>query len=525
VFDLETNEMIAQYPSVYGNAAVFSSEGYILTDPESQASYAMLLRDVLTGEVIITFEGHTNSTTSAILSPDGTRLLTTSYDFTARLWDIATGQPITSFLGHTDWVNSAAFSADGSRIVTASRDGTARIWDTETGNELRRYSGNVGAGFYAAVFSADGQQIITGDRAGNIRFWNALLDRQVRQITAGGLPILAYDLLPNGEQALVMPSGSFQRVQVWDSGLTQRQYEVDFPTSIWAWDYSADGRYVGVSTDSGILYLLDAQTGEILHELTLPQLEGAPSISVDFSPDGTRVASAHVTGLGHVWDVQTGTHLFEISHDELPVRALHYTPDGAYIISFEGTVVPSEPGDFVRVWHGETGDFVRSLGDEGANFWTVVLDSTGTRMATASASPDFAIRIWDFATGELQQEIALHAFHLQFSDDGETLLIGTAAGDVVWWNIDEARRQRTIQIDESILILQFSPDEAEVLVTTGSGRLLRLENDIADTIAFACSRLYSDIHEQLRSRYGIDAESSTCESFAVPEVTPEPGTE
>ena len=42
-----------------------------------------------------------------------------------------------SLTGHQDRSFSAVFSADGRRIVTASWDKTARIWDTESGQELR----------------------------------------------------------------------------------------------------------------------------------------------------------------------------------------------------------------------------------------------------------------------------------------------------------------------------------------------------------------------------------------------------
>jgi WD40 repeat protein len=37
---------------------------------------------------------------------------------------------------HEDTVSSAAFSPDGSRIVTASWDLTGRIWDAATGKEI-----------------------------------------------------------------------------------------------------------------------------------------------------------------------------------------------------------------------------------------------------------------------------------------------------------------------------------------------------------------------------------------------------
>ena len=39
-------------------------------------------------------------------------------------------------LGHDDAVSSAAFSPDGKRIVTASYDKTARVWDAATGQPI-----------------------------------------------------------------------------------------------------------------------------------------------------------------------------------------------------------------------------------------------------------------------------------------------------------------------------------------------------------------------------------------------------
>ena len=44
--------------------------------------------------------------------------------------------------GHEGSVNSAAFSPDGSRIVTASWDKTARVWDAATGKAIAVLSGH-----------------------------------------------------------------------------------------------------------------------------------------------------------------------------------------------------------------------------------------------------------------------------------------------------------------------------------------------------------------------------------------------
>ena len=74
---------------------------------------------------------------SAAFSPDGKRIVTASFDKTARLWDAESGKQIGEpLMGHTDAVRSAAFSPDGKRIVTASLDNTARLWDAESGKQI-----------------------------------------------------------------------------------------------------------------------------------------------------------------------------------------------------------------------------------------------------------------------------------------------------------------------------------------------------------------------------------------------------
>jgi dipeptidyl aminopeptidase/acylaminoacyl peptidase len=82
---------------------------------------------VVAGEPVV-LRGHESSVWSAAFSPDGTRVVTASYDHTARVWRAdGTGKPVV-LRGHEGGVKSAAFSPDGTRVVTASSDHTARVW-------------------------------------------------------------------------------------------------------------------------------------------------------------------------------------------------------------------------------------------------------------------------------------------------------------------------------------------------------------------------------------------------------------
>ncbi len=64
---------------------------------------------------------------AAVYSPDGKHIATAG-SLGAVLWDAETGALLRTFLGHTELVLSVAFSPDGTRVLTGSWDGTARIW-------------------------------------------------------------------------------------------------------------------------------------------------------------------------------------------------------------------------------------------------------------------------------------------------------------------------------------------------------------------------------------------------------------
>lgn len=89
----------------------------------------MKVWDARTGAELLTLKGHVGKVHLAAFSPDGLRIVTGSWDKTAKMWDAKTGAEGLTLKGHTDRVTSVAFSQDGWRIVTGSCDGTARIYD------------------------------------------------------------------------------------------------------------------------------------------------------------------------------------------------------------------------------------------------------------------------------------------------------------------------------------------------------------------------------------------------------------
>jgi hypothetical protein len=66
-------------------------------------------------------------------SPDGKRIVTGSWDQTARVWEAQTVQEKALFTGHTQEVRSICFSPDSQRVFAWDIAGNVRAWSTSDG--------------------------------------------------------------------------------------------------------------------------------------------------------------------------------------------------------------------------------------------------------------------------------------------------------------------------------------------------------------------------------------------------------
>lgn len=78
---------------------------------------------------------HQGALSSVSFSPDGTHILTTSWDATGRLWNAADGLPLTDPIAHEQPVTDGTLSADGQRIVTIESERDVRVWELGPVNE------------------------------------------------------------------------------------------------------------------------------------------------------------------------------------------------------------------------------------------------------------------------------------------------------------------------------------------------------------------------------------------------------
>ena len=113
--------------------------------------------------------GHTNVVYSLDYTPHGRKIVSASFDNTARIWNM-NGKELAVLKGHHKKVMFAKFSPDGRFIVTSSLDSTVRVWDT-TGRLLHTITDKDQCN-YIADFSPDGKYIVTASITGLATIWD-----------------------------------------------------------------------------------------------------------------------------------------------------------------------------------------------------------------------------------------------------------------------------------------------------------------------------------------------------------------
>lgn len=100
-------------------------------------------------------------------NPTATRALSAGRDNTASLFDMKSMQRLGNFKGHEDWVVSAIFSPNGKWVVTSSSDRTVKVWNPFNFQPVATIPEQKAVGS-PLVFTADGKYLLTVDIADNV---------------------------------------------------------------------------------------------------------------------------------------------------------------------------------------------------------------------------------------------------------------------------------------------------------------------------------------------------------------------
>ena len=340
-----------------------------------------LSADTAFDRAVFQSSGHTASVYILAVLPDG-RVVSTSEDFTLRVWDAASGQCMQTLVKHRGTISCVSILPDG-RVVSGSWDGTLRVWDVASGQCLQTLEGHSGGVNCVAVLS-DGR-VVSGSRDCTLRVWDTTSGKCMETLKGHSDWVSCVAVLQDGR----VVSGSYDRtLRVWDtaSGKCMKTLKGH---SDWVFCVAVlqDGRVVSGSHDRN-LRVWDAASGKCLHTL---KGHRASVSCMTVLPDGRVVSGSHDRTL-RVWDAATGQCLQILKGHIRFITCVAVLPDGR-VVSGSGDCT-------LQVWDVDTGQCLKNLEGHSyqVNFVAVLLDGR-----VVSGSDDRTLRVWDPDSGQCLQ--------------------------------------------------------------------------------------------------------------------------
>jgi WD40 repeat protein len=415
------------------------------------------------GMSAVRLAGHESSVFGVAVTPDGRFALSAANDKTLRVWDLGTGELVQVLAGHDGRVLDVAVAPDGRWAISAADDATLKVWDlwqhtlaeaaqhTLADAVLHPRAGHEAA-VRAVALTPDGQLAVSAAEGGALHVWDVAAGRPLHRLRVGD-PEARWGhgaaILPGGRQCVSATSDAFLTVWDLERGAAVRVLERPLAEGqsrrgsvVRAVAVTPDGRHAITAVGDGRLTVWDVESGEAARTL-----EGHVGVAraVAVTPEGERFVSAGDDGVLRVWDLRTRALMDTLvcegvvcegvvceglvredvegaGESPASLRALALAPDGRILAGGDDGVL--------CIWDVQSGTLVDSLPTDGPSIRGIGVSRDGRFAVTAAI--DHLVRIWDLRA---KQELAAAALEgaprsLALSPDGQTILVGDAAGNV-----------------------------------------------------------------------------------------------
>lgn len=386
-------------------------------------------------------------------SSDDRLLAVAAEDDSLRLEDLASSRPGIALRGHADRLTGLTFAPNGTTLLSTSLDGTARHWDVADRQEWHVPHADLDAAGPLAL-APDGRLLAVADRDRAIRIVD-MATRQVRTILRGHLAEVR-DLVfsPDGRALAVAAD---RTVRVWSIPDGRLLVACDGHTeNVEAVAFGSSGQRLASGGRDGTLRVWNLETGKAQRVLAAP---GPVVCSVSFSANDALLAAACAEHTGvRVWEVATGKELHNLGHDT-PATTVRFTHGGA-------TLAVAQVGtNRVTLWDAPTARLLRST-QAGGNLPFLAFSADDRYCFAADGT---FIRWFATDTGLWQKEVSFYdgISHVAARADGTALAVRTGAGAVhLLTPADWSLRSVAVQRPFSVSSLAVSADGK--ILATGS---------------------------------------------------------
>jgi DNA-binding beta-propeller fold protein YncE len=279
----------------------FSPDGKLLAVAGGQPSAKGDLRLFTTADwkLKVVLGGHEDVVNSIAFDRDGKRLLSASYDRTARIWDVSSGKSLRTLTMHSDFVLAAAFSPDGKHVYTGSKDHSVRMTEAESGKGVFTFSDR-SEDVLSVAAHPDGKSVVVAGIEPGLTWWNVQTGEKVR--TVGGHRGAVYEVAFSRDGKRLVSAGSDGTAKVFNGVTGALERSVTVGSLCYAVAISPDGKRMATGSFDGLTRLYDAGTGTHLGTLLSLPAEGEKNDWLALSPMGYAAGSESLLKMGR-WTI------------------------------------------------------------------------------------------------------------------------------------------------------------------------------------------------------------------------------
>jgi WD40 repeat protein/serine/threonine protein kinase/ribose 1,5-bisphosphokinase PhnN len=422
-------------------------------DPQNQVASEQFFHELIMHRekapppLIASFQ-HQDKVHHAAFSPDAARILTASWDKTAKLWDAASGKLIASF-DHQGWIWHAEFSPDGARILTASADKTAKLWDAASGELIASFAHN--GAVTNAVFSPDGTRILTASADRTAKLWDAASGKLIASFDHQGW-IAVFS--PDG--ARILTASADNTAKLWDAASGELLASFAHQDTVEVTAFSPDGARILTASADNTAKLWDVASGKVLFSFAHDDFVHHEGVKSAFSPDGARILTASWE-TAKLWDAASGKLIASFAHEDGVYHAA-FSPDGARILT-------ASADKTAKLWDAASGELIGSFAHQQGVQWAG-FSPNGARILTASY--DKTAKLWDAASAKPIASFGHRdgLWQAAFSPDGTRILTASADKSARLWDAGSGKVIASFAHEDTVEVAAFSLDGARILTAS-----------------------------------------------------------
>jgi WD40 repeat protein len=343
----------------------------------------------------VVLRGHRGGVLGLSVGSDGNTIVSTSFDRTMRVWEIPCSGDVPAFKSYWEEVGSAAFAPDGRRYATGSLNQPVRVWDSMTGECV----GSIMVDRRASALAFAGDLLAIGEDTGQVHVWETVRQARTAQVAAHGGAVVGLAAVNAGAAgaARLLSVGEDGAVRAWrlPGGESDGVLALsgDVPCAAAA---SEGGRTVAVGGRAGTVWLIDGAALRVTGQFRAAG-EGLRAVALPPAGDRVAVATDGGGGVGGVRVYGLGGAVLDESRPVSSVTALAFIAGGRRLLAglHDGSITVRDPARHE--------DLLSLMGHRGSISVFAVSPDGST---VVSGSSDEWFRVWGTAPARDRQAAA-----------------------------------------------------------------------------------------------------------------------